>query len=87
MCITILKLFVETLIQDNKICTFEFDIIAILIYQQRDTNHSLQNVLHFFQLHLKTLFGKLLFWALDTLAKTEIIYPKNVGAQIAMDFT
>ena len=56
-------------IQDNKICTFEFDIIAILIYQQRDkrdTNHSLQNVLHFFQLHLKTLFGKLLFWALQT---------------------
>ena len=22
-----------------------------------------------------------------TLAKTEIIYPKNVGAQVAMDFT
>ena len=34
-----------------------------------------------------------LFWkfqflcSICTLAKTEIIYPKNVGAQIAMDFT
>ena len=26
-------------------------------------------------------------YCLDTLAKTEIIYPKNVEAQVAMDFT
>jgi hypothetical protein len=38
------------------------------------------------RLHFWFMVG-ILFYSKVTLAKTEMIYPKNVGAQVAMNFT
>ena len=54
------------------------------IFQLKDENKSIRIKVKI--IHLEKLrSGKM--YKFTTLAKTELLYPKNAGAQVAMDFT